>query len=188
MKKLIMIMLFGLTSLVGYSQTFPAKTTGSIGSVTRGTYGTYASIGYINPVTIATIVSGTVTPTTRPDTLKSPVVVTTGYGTDTGYIQFSCSSVMNKTFELQMTVLTGTLAGAAVLLGSKDGQIWNAITGNTTYCAGCIGASASLSGAGTTAYQWYVPATAENYPYHQIRVITSGTCTATFTGTQMGGY
>ena len=186
MKKIISILAI-LACFGANAQVFPPQPTPAAGSVTRGGYGTYTSIGYASSGILSTIVSGTVTPVST-DTLKSPAINSTGNNTDTGYISFSCSSIENKTFDVWFQVLSGTLSGAAVLQGSIDGLIWNTITGSTTYCSGCIGASATVTGAGTTHYQWYVPTTAENYKYHQVRAILSGTCTATFGGQQIIGY
>lgn len=155
----------------------------------RGNYGTYVGIGYV-PGTICTIVLGTVTPITSGvvDTLVSPAVSYGGYKTDSGYAQFVYHSRVDKTFDLSVTALTGTLAGTAILQGSYDNATWYTITGVTTYCASCKGASATLSGSGTTHYQWNVPEYAENYTYHQILPILSGTCTATFSAKMNVSY
>jgi hypothetical protein len=190
--KIVSLLLMAtIVSFTGFGQVFPAKTVPSNQSTTaRGNYGTYSAIGYTTGQ-ICTIASGTVTPmpsSRAADTLKSPVVNATGYGTDTGYVQFSYSSKTDKLYDLKVTVISGTLAGTAVLQGSTDGVNWYTLTGITTYCSGCVGASASLSGAGTSDYQWSFIAGSDIYPYHQIRAITSGTCTATFTASQGTAY
>lgn len=180
MKKLLFICSI-LISATTFAQVFnpsnvPANTTGA---GTRGTYGNYQAFNYATG-TNCTIVTGTVTPVSRPDTLKSPVVVTTGYGTDSGYSQVQMNSRLATMFDFSVTRLTGTLAGAAVLQGSIDNATWYTLTGNTATCASCIGASATLSGTGTTHYTWMLAPDDQTFPYYQVRAITSGTCTATF--------
>lgn len=169
--------------ITGYSQTFNTKPLIALPnlSTARGTYGTYVGIGYV-PANNCTIVTGTVTPVAsgHADTLFSPATGIVGYGTDTGYAQLVYRSKVDKTFDFTVTAISGTLAGTAILQGSYDNTVWYTLTGNTTYCTTCKGASATLSGSGTTDYQWYIPDNAENYPYHQVRAILSGTCTATF--------
>lgn len=175
------------TCFVDYGQVFNAKSAASNTSATRGINGQWLPIGS-TPGATCTIISGTVTPTTRPDTLVSAPVSYHGYATDTGYVQFSFTSRVDKLYELTVNSLTGTLAGTAVLQGSRDNVTWYAITGSTTYCASCKGASATLSGSGTTKYQWSEPIGADIYQYHQFSVILSGTCTATFSGIQTTAY
>jgi len=193
MKKIIVTILALLAMGISTNaQTFPAQTLTKNSSATRGGInagGTYLSIGYATGQNY-TIVTGTVTPASasHPDTLFVPTTGISGYGTDTGYVFYSFSSNVNKTYDLQVNSVSGTLAGTAILQGSTDGQGWHTLTGNTTYCTGCAGASATLTGSGTTHYQWYMPKDADNYQYHQIRAILSGTCTATFSGTQIVSY
>lgn len=132
-----------------------------------------------------TISSGTVTavPSTRGDTLKSPAVVRTGYGADSGYVRFTANSFYGTLFDLSITTLTGTLAGTATLLGSIDGRDWKILTGRTTTCTSCIGASATLSGTGTTHYIWELYQEDNVFSYYALAPDLSGTCTATFSGT-----
>ena len=180
---------------IGYSvsaQTYPAQTTSKTTSATRGGIsagGTYLSIGYTTG-TPQTIVFGTVTPcsATHPDTLVSPAVSYGGYATDSGYSWWSNYSGTDRTYELSITALTGTLAGSATLQGSTDGQHWYTLTGNTTYCGSCKGASATLSGSGTTVYKWYFPKGAMNDQFTQVAVILSGTCTATYSSKLTSSY
>jgi len=192
MKQIIAIMAFIALCFSAQAQTFIPKTPAQTQSATRGGInagGTYLSIGYATG-NQATITLGTVTPvsSSHPDTLKAPRVNSLGYNTDTGYYQFSNSSNVDKLFDFSVTSLTGTLAGTAVLQGSRDGQNWLTLTGNTTACAGCSGSSATLTGSGTTHYYWYLPKDAEIFPYKQVRAIVTGTCTATFTATQTTAY
>ena len=186
MKKLCFLLALIAVTFGATAQTFNSlpKIPASFSSPARGNYGTIVPIGYVQG-TQCTIVTGTVTPVSgsHPDTLKAPTTGIIGYGTDSGYVQFAYHNKVDKTFELLVSTLTGTLAGTAVLQGSFDNATWYTITGNTTYCASCKGASATLSGAGTSNYQWYVPDVAENYPYHQVAVYMTGTCTATYSVT-----
>ena len=101
---------------------------------------------------------------------------------DTGYARWSMSNDYNYTFDLLITKINGTVAGTSVLQGSLDGTNWDILTGNTTYCSACKGASATVTD-GTAHYHWALPLGVTNYQYYQIRTITSGTCTATYTAT-----
>ena len=104
----------------------------------------------------------------------------TAGSSDTLYFQWSNNLNVNHMFDLAVTNLTGTQAGTAILQGSLDNATWNTITGNTTYCTTCTGASATISGSGTTHYKWDIPANTTPFPYWQVRVIQTGTCTATY--------
>lgn len=120
-------------------------------------------------------------------------LVAAGTTPDTGYVQFNFPNAYNMNINLFVTKITGTLAGNAIFQGSYlstppavNSSTWQTITGNTTYCAGCIGASATLTGAGTTQYTWQGQEGGGNcYNYYQLRIITTNTNTATYT-TQIG--
>lgn len=193
MKRIIAILAIIASTFYNVNaQTFPAVTPSTSSTAARGGInagGTYLSIGYLTGQN-CTIITGTVTPaaTSHPDTLKSPATGITGYKSDTGYTQFSYASSVHKLFDFSITPITGTLAGKAILQGSRDGQTWYKITGATATCAGCISDTATLSGSGTTHYQWFVPKDVEIYPLHQVRVIVSGTVTATFATTLTTAY
>lgn len=109
---------------------------------------------------------------------------------DTNYIQFTLGNCYNRVFDLSVVSLTGTLAGNAVLMGSTSQPMptypndpsWKVLTGKVTVCAGCVAASATLTGSGTTTYQWHVDNNGDDYNSYQIRSIITGTCTATNTG------
>ena len=147
----------------------------------RGNYGT------IQPVTsnagvIYKIVSGTVTPVTSGtlDTLTN---------TDTGYVRWTFLGNYNLHVDYAVTKISGTVAGTSLLQCSNDGSNWLTITGNTTYCAGCQGASATVTNTtGTKHYHWVVPASSAPAKYWQIQTITSGTMTASYTGTTYYDY
>lgn len=137
-------------------------------SAQRGIYGTYQP--YLSQAGVKHNGSGT---TVTVDTLKN---------VDTSYVRWSFAGDYNYIFDLSITKLTGTVAGTSLLQGSLDGTTWYTLTGNTTYCASCKGASATITDA-TAHYQWSLPVGSSAYPYYQIRTITSGTMTATYSGT-----
>lgn len=145
----------------------------------RGTYGTLTPVSF-NTGAIYGYVAGVVTAKTA-DTLSN---------VDTGLVRWTFSNSYNLLFDYTITKLTGTPAGTLLLQGSVDGSTWNTITGSTTYCAGCIGASGTITNtAGTKHYQWVVPYDAgTNYKYWQVQAITSGTTTVTYSGTAQYSY
>lgn len=166
------------------AQTFNTKSIPTNAATPTASYG-HQAFNYLTG-TICTIVTGTVTPmpsTRAADTLKSPATGITGYATDSGYVQFPFNSRYGRLFRLDVTKISGTLAGSAFLQGSWDNANWFNITGRTTYCTSCVGDSATITNtSGTKQYQWDVPDDAPAYPYYQIFPNLSGTCTATFTG------
>jgi hypothetical protein len=110
--------------------------------------------------------------------------------TDTAFYQIQYPNVGYAFFDLNVTSITGTLAGTAVLQGAYGSTMpnpisnqWHTLTASTTYCTGCVGASATLSGSGTTTYEWHMPLQGLDYQNYQIRAIVTGTCTATGTVT-----
>ena len=148
----------------------------NVSAQVRGTYGTVTPwqslVGTLNKV-----VRGVPTPvaTGLLDTLVNA---------DTGYVYVSLNNNFDATFDLYVTTISGTLAGSSVLQESTDGVNWYAITGNTTYCASCIGASATLTNTpGPKDYQWYLPVHAVGSPKYRIQIISTGTSTASYTGT-----
>lgn len=145
----------------------------------RGTYGTLTPISTANG-TIYGYVAGVITYKTA-DTLTN---------VDTGLVRWTFNNAYNLIFDYTVTKLSGTVGGTALLQGSNDNTTWNTITGNTTYCAGCQGASATVTNtAGTKHYQWNIPYSAGvNYKYWQVQVITSGTMTATYSGNVYYSY
>lgn len=150
-------------------------------SQSRGTYGTIQAItpavGSLYKYSAGVI---TAVPTGKLDTLSN---------TDTGLVRWTFNNLYSMTFDYYVTKISGTVGGTALLQGSTDNTNWHTITGNTTYCAGCIGASATVTNtAGSTHYQWYVPAEATTYKYWQVQTITTGTMTASYNGTVQYGY
>lgn len=179
MKYFRIILLAALIAVSGQiqGQTFNTKSKPNEVVTARGNYGTYAPFSY-QTGTICAVISNTVTPvaTGKLDTLTNA---------DSGYVQFTNNSNYDFLFDLAVTKISGTVGSTAVLQGSLDNATWFTLTGNTTYCATCQGASATITNtAGTKHYQWYIPHSSTNYPYYQIFCgATSGTYTASYTGT-----
>jgi len=156
MKHILFIFAFMATAIAANAQS-------------RGPYGT------IQAVSIASA------------TYVTPAGVTKAHDTlvnaDTGYVVFpSFSNVYDMAFNVTVTPLTGTAAGTVVLQGSDNSTFttpW-AITGNVTQCASCTGASGTVTTA-TTTYKWIVPSSP--FQYYRVRVITTGTSTATYSST-----
>ena len=127
--------------------------------------------------------------TLQPQSLLNPIYKTpagttktldTLVNADTGYVVYpQLTNSYNLSLNITVTQLTGTVAGTVVLEGSDNASFTTpyAITGTVTQCAGCTGASGTLSGSGT--FKWLVPSMP--FPYFRIRAITTGTSTATYT-------
>lgn len=133
--------------------------------------------------------------------------VVKGYGLDTlsngdtGYTYIWVGQGFASGVELVTSVLTGTVATTSnIVYGINNGgapltaaQVFAAtqvpstnayaLTGNTTYCSGCVGASSTTVPGTSKKYTWQFPNNAgclfDNYV---IRTIQTGTCTATYTG------
>jgi hypothetical protein len=193
MKKLLCLIAISGIFTSTYGQTFQSQSVPTYIAPARGSFNALIAFGSQTGQN-CTIVTGTVTACAATsshsalDTLSSPVSTITGYGTDSGYVFWSLSSRSSRTYDLTVKQLSGTLAGAAILQGSRDGVNWYTLTGNTTYCTGCTGASATLSGSGTTHYEWFIPLDGDGFLYHQVRIILSGTCTATFSAAMTADF
>lgn len=166
MKKIIFLLCIMSVFITTNAQTFNSKTSPNTSTVTRGSYGTYQSIGY-TAATMCTITTNTVTATTSPLALPHGKI-------DTGYAQWTIGNNLNRTFDFLVTKTSGTVAGTLLLQGSNDNATWFTLTGVTTYCATCQGASATVGNA-TTHYMFFLPANAMNFPFMQGRLITSDT-------------
>ena len=175
MKKILIIIAILGFIMPTYAQVFNTKSEPTNILNATGPYG-HQAVNY-STGTICAVVNNTVTPVAsgKKDTLSN---------TDTGYVQFTLQSGYDFLFDFAVTKITGTVAGTSLLQGSIDNATWHTLTGNTTYCADCQGASCTVTNtAGTKHYQWYIPGHVTNYPYYQIQTITSGTCTASYSGT-----
>ncbi len=112
---------------------------------------------------------------------------------DTGYTYIFVGQGFNMSFDLLTTTVSGTVASTSnILYGVNNNGLpltpaqvltadIHAITGNTTYCATCIGASSTTVPGASKHYVWQVPTNAgalfDNYI---IRTIQTGTATATY--------
>lgn len=143
--------------------------------------------------------------TTNPMHLANPDGTAGGTLTngDTGLAYIWVGQGYNCTFEMLAATATGTVATTSnILYGYNNngrpltaaqaatigcggtivtGKTAKAITGNTTYCAGCVGASSTTVPGAALTYTWQVPKDAgalfDNYI---IRTIQTGTATATY--------
>lgn len=118
---------------------------------------------------------------------QATYTMTATAASDTVYTQWINANSYYQVADLFMTTQSGTLAGTGVMYGSNASNMpsptsktWQALTGLTTYCSGCVGASTTLMGAATTQYTWHMPEGGSDYQYYQIRAIVTPTCTATF--------
>ena len=160
MKKLIVFM-----ALVAIGLNATAQST-----TARGIYGTIQPFTPA-PVSTYSVVLGVYIPVPAVDT----------FGVDTTAAKWTFNNNYDMLVDLGITKISGTVAGSAILQGSIDGSTWYAITGNTTYCAACIGASATITNtAGTKHYQWFVPHSATGFNQYQLIGVPSGTMSATF--------
>ena len=157
----------------------------SVNSFAQGSVSPFSTYGHstYNQRQYTTLNNSGITKLNGFDTLVSVVG-----SKDTGYCQFSLPYEFNFVTDLYMKQITGTMAGTAVLMGSNTSSMpgvrdnsWHILTGSTTYCAGCAGASSVLTGSGTTQYQWHIPESGCDYQNYQIRIIDTGAVTATYT-------
>lgn len=118
---------------------------------------------------------------------QATYTMTATAASDTVYTQWQNPNSYYQVIDLFMTTQSGTLAGTGVMYGSNASNMplptsktWQALTGVTTYCSGCTGASATLTGAATTQYTWHMPEGGSDYQFYQIRAIVTPTCSATF--------
>ena len=177
MKKIMILLCALLVGSISYAQTFTGKSTPSNAITSTAGYG-HQPINYTTGQ-VCNITQGTVTPVAsgKLDTLWR------ANATDTGYLQWTLQGTYNFLFDLAVTKISGTVAGTAILQGSIDSKTWHTLTGIATYCADCSGASATVTNA-TAHYQWYLSRDATNYPYYQVRYISSDTSGhSSYTGT-----
>jgi hypothetical protein len=179
-----LIMLFTCAiPVIGDGQVFNTRTAPTPNpGPPRGNYGTVQSYTAQTGV-ICAVKSNTVTPVAsgKLDTLSN---------TDTGYVQFTFPNRYDILFDFAVTKISGTVGATALLQGSLDNATWNTITGSTTYLAGGQGASATVTNtAGTKHYQWSLPMNSGvTYPFYQVQVISTGTMTATYSGSAVYKY
>ena len=120
--------------------------TGAFAQNKRGIYGTNTQFTAL-PATM-TNRSGTANPSGS-DTLR---------GVDTAYAYWHMGNTYFTNFDLSITPYSyDSTTGAAILQGSNDNVHWQSITGSSTLCTTCIGASATITNAkGNNHYIWEV--------------------------------
>ena len=108
-------------------------------------------------------------------------------GVDTLYINWTNSFPTISTFNLKTVQVASTLSGVATLQASYDGWTWQTITGETTVCTSCIGASKTYTTqTGTTINSWNIGWT--NFPKWRFKIYnTNSADTTTVTGYQEQG-
>jgi hypothetical protein len=120
--------------------------------------------------------------------VPTPVAADTLVNVDTGYVYFTFNNLYNHLIVLHIVPVTGTGAGTSILQGSYDNTTWYTLTGNTTYCTTCKGASATIANA-VADYTWNLPVdVGANFKFTRIRTISSGTVTETYTAIDYYGY
>ena len=119
-------------------------------------------------------------------------------GVDTTYIYFSASVPYWLHFDLTTVQKADSLSGTAVLQARDDqngtgwltygSAYWNSITGVTSVCTTCIGATKTYTVAtGTTVSTWDVGK--GNFQYWRLRIVgTRSTDTTAVTGQMRYGY
>ena len=117
--------------------------------------------------------------------------------TDSSFAQWNMPNDYTMQVDVWVTRISGTVAGAAYLQGlslpatsqsvtstpSPADAAWRSLTGNTTYCSGCVGASATITGSGTTHYTFIIPKGMIGFNNYQLLLASSGTCTFTYYAT-----
>lgn len=105
-------------------------------------------------------------------------------GVDTVYVKWTNSIPFYSTFNLKTVQVADSFSGVATLQASYDQWTWQTITGETTLCTSCIGASKTYTlQRGTTINTWNVGLTP--FPYWRIKVYsTRSTDTTTISGDQ----
>lgn len=109
---------------------------------------------------------------------------------DTGYAwAFVRDPKKTMTMDVLVTQLTGSITTTShIVYGCYDtGSAlltadWEPITGLTTYCAACIGASSTTVPGTSKHYKTVMPANTHNYNFIMARAIHTGTFTATYSG------
>jgi hypothetical protein len=149
-----------------------------------------SSVSVSTPYTVtsmSTATAGGVGKTSGKDTLTNA---------DTGFLYvWVGGKAQDLAIHMITTTLTGTVATTSNILYGYNNHnakltaaqvatvTGTAITGNTTYCAGCVGASSTTIPGASKEYIWQVPksqgALFDNF---FVRTIQTGTCTATYTG------
>ena len=119
------------------------------------------------------------TTVTRYNNAGTPVSRDTITNAETGSIGHKVTYSYDLTFNYTITRLGGTLAGSSILKGTTDtaNGPWHTVVGDTSQCATCVGAKATLTNAASNQFTWRVKASP--FVYWRIYTTTTGTVTAT---------
>lgn len=149
MKKIISILILAAFCMSANAQS------------SRGLYGTIKSF---TPFTGVMYNRSLVGSSTGIDTLR---------GVDTAYAYFAFGNTYFTTFNLQLVPYSyDSTTGTAILQGSDDNVTWQSITGLTSPCSSCVGASQTITNVkGTNHYIWNVAQMP--FQYWRIRMVGS---------------
>lgn len=154
------------------------------GGVSRGPFGTVSTYTatHMNCVNAQGVAKGW-----NLDTLSN---------VDTGYAYIFVGEGFNMAVDVIYTTVTGTVGTPNLTLygitnGGKPVSAASipwvttttqyALTGNTTYCTGCVGASSTTAPGASKLYRWELPQNAgAMFDNYVLRVIQTGTATATY--------
>lgn len=142
--------------------------------------GTIAATAQVRGV-YGTIQQTTALPVSYKNAAGTTVALDTLVSADTGYIWLGqISNNLNLNINALITQVTGTVAATAILQASDNSAFTYpyTITGTTTQCASCVGASATITAAGNN--KWIVPESP--LQYYRVRIIKTDTGKAAYTG------
>ena len=145
--------------------------------VGRGTYGT------VQPISVQ---QGTAYN-------RSLVARTTGFdtlrGVDTAYVYFNFSKLYKLTFDLKTTQKADSFSGAAILQAADANGSWQSITGLTSLCTTCVGASKTFTLQTGTVYTLWDLGLMESFSNYRLRIVgTRSTDTTILSATANYGY
>jgi hypothetical protein len=94
-------------------------------------------------------------------------------GVDTIAMFWQFGAPYNLKLSIKTNVLTDSLVGHIYAFASEDNVTWQAVTGITTVCTTCVGASQTLS-ATTGVHRYVYDLGNTNFPYWRVWVTSSG--------------
>jgi len=93
-------------------------------------------------------------------------------GIDTSYISWTNPLPFISTFNIKTVQVADSFSGVAALQASFDGWTWQTITGETTVCTSCLGASKTYTlQRGTTINTWNIGLT--TFPKWRIKIYST---------------
>jgi len=99
-------------------------------------------------------------------------------GIDTSYISWTNSLPFYSTFNIKTVQVADSFSGVATLQASFDGWTWQTLTGETTVCTSCLGASKTYTlQRGTTINTWNIGLT--TFPKYRIKIYSTRTTDTT---------